>query len=107
MPERFRARRARGRWSPTSSRAGPARWVRNRLLDALVEAGAGTLGWGRQAPLMADVRREAARQGRADILPMLAGEGAALSRTREPAADIVARLVRETEAVLTELAARA
>ncbi len=62
----------------------PARWVRNRLLDALVEAGAGTLGWGRQAPLMADVRRAAAEQGRADLLPMLAGEGAALSRTREP-----------------------
>jgi nitronate monooxygenase len=85
----------------------PARWVRNRLLDALVESGVGTLGWGEQAPLMADVRRAAAEQGRGDILPMLAGEGAALSRTREPAADIVARLVRETESVLADLAARA
>ena len=85
----------------------PARWVRNRLLDALVEAGAGTLGWGRQAPLMADVRRAAAEQGRADLLPMLAGEGAALSRTREPAADVVARLVRECETALAGLAARA
>jgi len=85
----------------------PARWVRNRLLDALVEAGAGTLGWGKQAPLMADVRRAAGEQGRADLLPMLAGEGAALSRTREPAEDIVARLVRETETVLAGLAARA
>ena len=76
----------------------PARWVRNRLLDALVEAGAGTLGWGRQAPLMADLRRAAAAQGRADLLPMLAGEGAALSGEREPAAAIMARLERETEA---------
>ncbi len=85
----------------------PARWVRNRLLDALVEAGAGTLGWGRQAPLVADLRRAAAEQNRADLLPMLAGEGAALSREREPAGAIVARLVRETEAALAALAARA
>ena len=81
--------------------------MRNRLLDALVEAGAGTLGWGRQAPLMTDVRRAAAEQGRADLLPMLAGEGAALSHTREPAAEIVARLVRESEVALAALAARA
>ncbi len=84
----------------------PARWVRNRLIDALVEADPGTLGWSRQAPLMADLRRAAAEQGRADLLPMLAGEGAALSGAREPAADIVDRLVRETEAVLAGLAAR-
>jgi hypothetical protein len=38
---------------------------------------------------------------------MLAGEGAAMSGEREPAADIVARLVRETEAVLAGLAIRA
>jgi nitronate monooxygenase len=85
----------------------PARWVRNRLVDALVEAQAGTLGWGQQAPLVADIRRAAAEQGRADILPMLAGQGAALSGPREPAADIVARLVREAEAALAGLAARA
>jgi nitronate monooxygenase len=85
----------------------PARWVRNRLLDALVEADVGTLGWGRQAPLVADLRRAAAEQGRADLLPMLAGEGASLSGRRQPAADIVARLVRETEAALAGLAARA
>jgi hypothetical protein len=33
---------------------------------------------------------------------MLAGEGAALSVTREPAGEIVAQLVRETEAVLAK-----
>jgi nitronate monooxygenase len=85
----------------------PARWVRNRLVDALVEAGAGTLGWGRQAPLVADLRRAAAEQGRADLMPMLAGEGAALSGGREPAAAIMARLERETELALAGLAARA
>jgi hypothetical protein len=77
--------------------------VRNRLVDALVESRAGTLGWGRQAPLIADVRRAAGEQGRADLLPMLAGEGAALSTTREPAEAIVARLVRETEAAVATL----
>jgi nitronate monooxygenase len=82
----------------------PARWVRNRLIDALVEADPGTLGWSRQAPLVADIRRAAAEQGRTDILPMLAGEGAALSAERVPAAEIVKRLVRETEAVLAGLA---
>jgi nitronate monooxygenase len=81
----------------------PARWVRNRLVDALVEADAGTLGWGAQGRLMADLRRAAAEQGRADILPMLAGEGAAATGEREPAADILARLVSETEAALTSL----
>ena len=61
----------------------------------------------RQAALVGDLRRAAAEQGRGDILPMLAGEGAALSGEREPAAEIVARLVRETEAALAGLAARA
>jgi nitronate monooxygenase len=81
----------------------PARWVRNRVVDALVEADVGHLGWGRQARLIADLRRAAAEQGRADLLPMLAGEGASLSGMREPAAEIVARLVRETEAALALL----
>ena len=81
----------------------PARWIRNRLLDALLEADPGTLGWGRQASLVADIRRAAAEQGRTDILPMLAGEGAALSARREPAARIVARLAREAEDVLASL----
>jgi nitronate monooxygenase len=84
----------------------PARWVRNRLVDALVEARAGTLGWGQQARLVADVRRAAAEQGRADLLPMLAGQGAALSGPREPAEDVVAQLMREAEIALAGLAAR-
>ena len=84
----------------------PARWVRNRVVDALVEADVGHLGWGSQALLVADLRRAAAEQGRADLLPMLAGEGASLSGTREPAAEIVARLVRESEAALAALAER-
>jgi hypothetical protein len=75
-----------------------------RLVDALLEADPGTLGWGAQTRLVADLRRAASEQGRADILPMLAGEGASLSGPREPAAEIMARLVRETEAVLAKRA---
>ena len=60
----------------------PARWIRNRLVDALVEADAGTLGWGRRRRLIADLRTAAAAQGRADLLPMLAGQGAALAARR-------------------------
>jgi nitronate monooxygenase len=82
----------------------PARWVRNRFVDALVEANPGTLGWGRQTALVADLRRAASDQNRRDILPMLAGEGAAMSRTREPAGEIVARIEREAEDVLASLA---
>jgi nitronate monooxygenase len=83
----------------------PARWVRNRLIDALLEASPGTLGWGAQGALMGDLRRAAAEQGRPDILPMLAGEGAALGgRARIPAAEILARLERETQTALAGLA---
>jgi nitronate monooxygenase len=76
----------------------PARWIRNRLVDALVAADAGTLGWGGQGAMVADLRREAARQGAADLLPMLAGQGAALAGPTRPAEQIVAELVAQTTA---------
>ena len=83
-----------------------ARWIRNRLIDALVEANPGHLGWGTQAGLVADIRRAASEQGRVDLLPMLAGQGSALSGRPRPAAEIVAQLVRETEEALASLGAR-
>jgi len=76
----------------------PARWIRNRLVDALVDAGAGTLGWGDQIGLIADVRSAAARLERYDLLPMLAGQGSALIGAPMPAAQIVAQLVEQTAA---------
>ena len=94
------------RSSPTLVTGRPARWVRNRLVDALVEAAPARSAGAQQARLIADLRRAAAEQGRADLLPMLAGEGAALSGAREPAEAIVARLVRETEAAVATLRAR-
>ena len=77
-----------------------ARWIRNRLVDALVEANAGTLGWGAQGASIAEVRRAAAAQERIDLLPMLAGQGAGLAGDSRPAAEIVARLLEETRAAL-------
>ena len=75
-----------------------ARWIRNRLVDELVAANAGTLGWGDQGVSITELRRAAAAQGRADLLPMLAGQGAGLAGEPRPAAEIVARLLEETRA---------
>ncbi len=78
----------------------PARWIRNRLVDALVEADAGTLGWGAQAALLADMRRAAAQQGRTDLMTMLAGQAAAIGADPRSAEDIVRDLVAGTDAAL-------
>ena len=83
----------------------PARWINNRIVAALVAADVGTLGWGAQAAFLADVRMEAARQNAVDLLPMLAGQAAALVGEPLPAAEIVARLVDQTRAALPRLIA--
>jgi nitronate monooxygenase len=74
----------------------PARFIRNRFVGALIDADLGTLGWGAQSALIADLRRAAAEQQRVDILPMLAGQGAGLAGRPMPAARIVEQLVAET-----------
>jgi nitronate monooxygenase len=74
----------------------PARWIRNRFVDAIVAADAGTLGWGGQSALMSDLRRAAAAQERVDILPMLAGQGAGLAGPPQAAAEIVELLLEQT-----------
>ena len=76
----------------------PARWINNRIVAALVAADVGTLGWGAQAAFTADLRKEAARQNAVDLLPMLAGQAAALVGEPAPAAEIVALLVDQTRA---------
>jgi nitronate monooxygenase len=75
----------------------PCRMVRNRLVAAVIEADAGTLGWGAQAALIADLRRAAAEQDRTDLMLLLCGQGAGMSGEPEPAAEIMARLVDETQ----------
>jgi nitronate monooxygenase len=80
-----------------------ARWIDNRLTRALAE-GPPHLGWGRQRGAVEDVRRAAGLAGRADLLPMLAGQGAGLVGEVMGAPDIVAELVRDARAVLARLA---
>lgn len=75
-----------------------ARGVENPLLDALATVSA-RLGYPAQNALTQPLRRAAAAQGRADLLALWAGQGAALAR-RLPAADLVQRLAEETDQVL-------
>jgi nitronate monooxygenase len=82
----------------------PARWIRSRVVDALVEARAGNLGWGPQGAIVRDIRRAALEQGRADLAVVLAGEASSLAGADAPAEAIVADLVRETSDVLRRLA---
>ena len=84
----------------------PARWIHNRLVDALLEAESepsGGTARARSSPTAARGGRAGPRGHPADARRARAP----LSREREPAAEIVARLVRETDAVLAELAALA
>ncbi|CAA9534771.1 MAG: Enoyl-[acyl-carrier-protein] reductase [FMN], partial [uncultured Thermoleophilia bacterium] len=83
----------------------PARWVRNRVVDALAAADA-SLGWPRQGQAVADVRAAAARAGRADLLPMLAGQSAGLVDDAHDAAAIVRSLVDGAVAALAGLLER-
>jgi nitronate monooxygenase len=75
----------------------PCRLILNRIVSTIIEADVGTLGWGAQAALIADMRRAAAEQGRTDLMIMLAGQGAGLALEPMPAAEIMARLVAESE----------
>jgi nitronate monooxygenase len=73
----------------------PCRLIQNRIVSAMIEAHAGTLGWGAQAAQIADIRRAAAEQGRTDLMIMLGGQGAGLSGEPMPAALIMEQLVDE------------
>jgi nitronate monooxygenase len=77
----------------------PCRMILNRIVSAIIEARAGTLGWGAQAAQIADIRRAAAEQGQADLMIMLGGQGAGLSGAPMPAAAIMAQLVEELDRV--------
>jgi nitronate monooxygenase len=77
----------------------PARWIRNRLVDAL-DSGPEPLGWPAQYGAIADVRAKATREPHPDLMPMLAGQGAGIARAVEPADAIVERVVAEAAAIL-------
>jgi nitronate monooxygenase len=78
-----------------------ARGLRNRFTEAM--AGAPLLPFPLQNALTADLRREAAKAGRSDLLSLWAGQAAPLARARG-AGDLVRDLVREAEAAVAALA---
>ena len=77
-----------------------ARGLRNRFLEEMAEAP--VLPYPAQNALTADLRREAARVGKPDLLSLWAGQGAPLARAR-PAAVLVRELAREADEALARL----
>jgi nitronate monooxygenase len=83
----------------------PARWIRNRLTTALAD-GPATLGWPGQRFVSADIAQAAAWAGEGELLPMLAGQAAALARGERPAQELVAGMAEHARAVLARLGGR-
>jgi nitronate monooxygenase len=80
----------------------PARTIETALIDTLERSGLEPLPFPLQAALLAEIRTAAAEQSRPDLMFLLAGQAAALSRPL-PAGELVETLVRETEDVLRRL----
>jgi nitronate monooxygenase len=80
----------------------PARWIRNRAVDTF-EAGPGHLGWPGQAAAVGPIRKAAAAAGDAELLPMLAGQGAGMIGEVMPAEAIVEELAAGAREVLARL----
>lgn len=78
------------------------RLVRNRLTEAFEAAGVPPLGFAWQSALLGSIRRAATEQGRADLLPLFAGQGLRLLRTGSAAA-LVRELAHEAEETLASL----
>jgi nitronate monooxygenase len=79
-----------------------ARGIGNRFMEAL--EGAPVLPYPLQNSMTADIRREAAKAGKTDLLSLWAGQGVPLATAR-PAAELFRALVRETEEAVARLAA--
>jgi nitronate monooxygenase len=82
----------------------PARGIVNRFMTEMdaAEAAGAVLPFPLQNALTRPLRSAAAKQGRAEFLSLWAGQGLGLAR-RRPAAELVAELARETEAVIARL----
>jgi nitronate monooxygenase len=78
------------------------RAVRNRLIATLEAAGVPPLGFAWQSALLGGLRRAAVEQGRADLLPLFAGQGLRLLRMG-PAGELLRELVREAEEAMRSL----
>jgi len=86
----------------------PARGIVNRFMTEVerTDGAEALLPFPLQNVLTRPLRQAAARQGRAELLSLWAGQGVRLAR-RQTAATLIARLVHETEAVVRRLAASA
>jgi nitronate monooxygenase len=80
-----------------------ARVVRTPFVDAMTGSSVDLLPFPFQAAITADIRAAALAAGRADLLFLLAGQGAAMVREM-PAAELVEALVRETGEAIDGLA---
>jgi nitronate monooxygenase len=79
----------------------PARGLPNRLTDALEAPGA--MGWPQQNAAAGDVRRAAAREGRADLMSLWAGQAAALAGPDRPAAEIITAIMDDAAREIARL----
>jgi nitronate monooxygenase len=81
----------------------PARGIVNRFMEEVEGEAGAILPYPIQNDLTRPLRGAAAGQGRKEFLSLWAGQGVRLAR-RQPAGELVARLVAETEAVIRRLA---
>lgn len=82
-----------------------ARMIRTPLVEELERAGVPFAPYPAQGSLLYDFWSAAAELDRADLLPLLAGQATALSRSL-PAGELVAAIATETESALAGLAPR-
>ena len=82
----------------------PARGIVNRFMSEMESAGSAEtiLPFPLQNTLTRPLRSAAAQQGRAEFLSLWAGQGVRMAR-QEPAAKLVAQLVRETETAIGQM----
>jgi nitronate monooxygenase len=80
----------------------PARGIVNRFMEQVDRDPGAILPFPLQNALTRPLRTAAAKAGRAEFLSLWAGQGLRLAR-REPAAQLVARLVAETDAAIARL----
>jgi nitronate monooxygenase len=79
----------------------PARGVINRMMAELDAVAADVPPYPVQNKLTAELRAEAAKQGRAEFVSLWAGQSAAMS-TDAPAAEVVRRMAHELHALIGE-----
>ena len=91
------------RTTVTTAMSGrPARGLRNRYIEEM-EATLELLPYPLQYAMSARIRQESTRQGNADFPAMWSGQGVGLLADTLPAADLMKRLIQESESLLATL----